>query len=63
MVRKIKVYERLVTRYLKYNRAKHKYVPQIILTGNWLEKAGFLSGDNIEVDVNNERIVITKLKV
>ena len=37
---------------------KLKLVPEIKLAGNWLEKAGFAYGDDIEVFVEQGKIVI-----
>ena len=39
-----------------------KLVSRISLAGVWLENAGFTVGDKVTVQVENDRIVISKLK-
>lgn len=39
-----------------------KLVSRISLAGAWLENAGFTVGDKVAVQVDNDRIVISKLK-
>lgn len=35
-------------------------VPTIILKGKWLEKAGFVAGDYVEVECEGDKITLTK---
>lgn len=35
-------------------------LPQILLQGKWLERAGYNAGDKITVDCQQGRLVITK---
>ena len=37
----------------------NKFVPEIILRGNWLEKIGFKEGDRVNVKCEKHRIIIT----
>ncbi|MCI8661908.1 MAG: type I toxin-antitoxin system SymE family toxin [Hungatella sp.] len=37
-----------------------KSPPQILLQGNWLEKAGFSAGDKITVKFQQRQLTITK---
>lgn len=39
-----------------------KFVPQIILRGNWLENAQFCIGDEVEVFVNKDFIQIQRVR-
>jgi bifunctional DNA-binding transcriptional regulator/antitoxin component of YhaV-PrlF toxin-antitoxin module len=48
MIRKLKIY------YNKNNK------PQIVLQGEWLEKAGYKVGDKIEVKIIKNKITIKK---
>jgi toxic protein SymE len=38
-----------------------KYVPWLNVNGLWLEQAGFMIGDRIQIDVSNNRLIIKKL--
>lgn len=53
-IRMMKVYYR--SRSLRYHR--YCQVPEIRLCGNWLEKAGFKTGDDIVVCLDKKRIEI-----
>lgn len=35
-------------------------VPTIELKGKWLEKAGFITGEYVEVEIDGDRIILTK---
>lgn len=35
--------------------------PKLILSGKWLEKAGFLPSSHIEVEIEEGRLIITAL--
>lgn len=43
-----------------YSHTKYIEVPAIILSGKWVEAAGFSISDNIIVEVEDNRLVITK---
>ncbi len=36
-----------------------KQVPQINLSGNWLQKAGFEVGQNVKIEVQENRLIIS----
>ena len=55
MTRKFKLQPQHVS--LKYRR--EKVVPKLILSGKWLETAGFLPNEIIYVKVEEGRLVIT----
>ena len=55
MTRKFKLQPQHVS--LKYRR--EKVVPKLILSGKWLETAGFLPNEIIYVEVEEGRLVIT----
>lgn len=40
-----------------------KTVPWLNINGLWLEDAGFKIGDQIQIDVSNNQLTITKLPV
>lgn len=41
---------------------KDKTVPKITMSGAWLEKAGFSTGDKVQVIVEENRIVLKRLQ-
>ena len=51
MARKLKVY---------YSSGSNEEVPTIILKGKWLEKAGFMIGDYVEVECDGDKITLVK---
>lgn len=55
MSRRLKVYYRS-----KRNTYGFSQRPQIILSGDWLERLGFAIGDMINLQCENGRIVISK---
>ena len=56
MTRKFKLQPQYVSR--KYTR-DIKIIPKLTLSGNWLQKAGFLPYEIINVKVEEGRLVIT----
>ncbi len=46
-------------RQLKYGE---KLVPQIQLSGNWLEEAGFTINDFVTIEVDQDQLIIKKIK-
>ena len=56
MTRKFKLQPQYVSR--KYTR-DIKIIPKLTLSGNWLQKAGFLPYEIIYVKVEEGRLVIT----
>lgn len=51
------------TRKLKvYGQSGYNYqdIPTIILKGKWLREAGFGIGDGVTVELNDEKIIVTK---
>jgi hypothetical protein len=52
--RKLKVY------YSYRSRAGRQPVPEVRLTGQWLEKSGFQIGDRVELTVKEGEIVIRR---
>ena len=47
--------------YGQSNGYNYKDVPTIVLKGKWLEEAGFNIGDNISVNNENEKIIISRI--
>lgn len=56
--RKLKVYGRI---FFCLKERTYKVKHQIILQGCWVEKAGFSFGDSINVEVLENKVVLTKL--
>lgn len=52
------------TRKLKiYDQSNgYKFVPTLMIKGDWVKEYGFNSGDYIEVKCENEKIIITKIE-
>lgn len=42
------------------NGKNYASIPQIILQGQWLKRAGFEIGDKIRVECQNGRLIISK---
>lgn len=42
-----------------FNRKPTRIVPKIMLCGNWLEDAGFKTGQRIKVICSNKQLIIT----
>jgi len=59
--RKLKVraghYDRLSTDRISYKRSPQ--VPFVLLKGHWLEQANFLIGQNINVEVRDNQLILT----
>lgn len=51
---------RTLTVYGKISKSD-KEIPQIRFEGQWLKALGFLAGDRIQLDCEENRIIITKL--
>lgn len=47
--------------YGQSNGYNYQDVPTIVLKGKWLEEAGFNIGDNISVNSENEKIIISRI--
>lgn len=60
--RKLKVYSQTRTSNSPgyFSPTKYSEVPAILLSGKWLEAAGFSIADRIKVSVENGKLVITK---
>jgi len=43
------------------SQRNYKFVPKIILSGQWLEAIGFSIGNQIEVEYSDEKIIVTKV--
>ena len=42
-------------------RWKKTYVtPKLTISGNWLNKAGFEVGEQVKIEVSNNKLIITK---
>lgn len=53
----------LTVNYIYQERTyEYKQVPSISLAGIWVQNAGFKIGDKVMVDVEENRIVISRLK-
>lgn len=53
--RKIKIQPRLILR--KYDRT---VVPEILLKGKWLAEMGFDAGQEVNVELHEEKLIITR---
>lgn len=60
---KIHALYRRGTIYLCRKADTSKNVPWLNVNGHWLEQAGFKIGDQIEIDVSRNRLVIKKLSI
>ncbi|XZF14359.1 SymE family type I addiction module toxin [Chitinophagaceae bacterium MMS25-I14] len=60
VVRRLKVYQRSYRKPLKEyaHVCQYGFLPEIRLNGKWLSKAGFTAGDNINVTILPETLVI-----
>ena len=54
MKRKLKIYEQSM------GGGNYTQVPAILLKGKWLEEAGFKCGEYVEVEVEGDKISLTK---
>jgi len=54
----VKIVKRKLKVYSQYQG--NKAVPTIIIKGEWVKTANFKEGDYVELDVSDEKIVITK---
>ena len=61
--RRAKVYEASVPRKKEgfYGATSYKTVPQIKLTGQWLEAIGFTPGAEMSIECSEGQLVITKV--
>lgn len=54
MKRKLKIYEQSM------GGGNYTQVPTVLLKGKWLEAAGFKCGEYVEVEVEGDKITLTK---
>ena len=47
--------------YAKALWKKPTHKPKLILSGDWLQKAGFEIGENVTITVNKNQLIITKI--
>ena len=52
---------KISSQYQKQIFKKPIFKPKLILSGDWLQKAGFTIGENVEVKVTNNQLIITKI--
>ncbi|WP_246073841.1 SymE family type I addiction module toxin [Fluviicola chungangensis] len=57
MKRKIKIQPRFIMR--KYDKT---IVPEILLKGKWLSEMGFLPGQEVKIELKENKLVITRLE-
>lgn len=55
--RKIKIQPKYILR--KYDRT---IVPEILLKGKWLEDCGFSAGQQVKIELNKNKLIITRLQ-
>lgn len=55
--RKIKIQPRFILR--KYDKT---VVPEILLKGKWLSEMGFLPGQEVKIELEENKLVITRLE-
>ncbi len=59
-LRRLKVYERIVSYNAGYMRNTVSRFPEIRLMGKWLADSGFMPGNTIQVSVEAGKLVITR---
>ena len=47
--------------YAKALWKKPTHKPKLILSGDWLQKAGFEIGESVTISVNKNQLIITKI--
>ena len=64
MKRFLKVYQKSVKKFSGFQNAptKIRLFPQIIIQGDYLNQFGFFPGDRIRVNLEQDKIIITKIK-
>lgn len=55
--------KRIIKSYNQSIGPNYTQVPTILLKGQWLRKAGFESGEYVEVQVDGDKITLTKTEV
>ena len=56
-IRKLKI----SSQYAKALWKKPTHKPKLILSGDWMQKAGFEIGENVTITVNKNQLIITKI--
>ncbi len=56
-LRKLKI----SSQYCKALWKKPTHKPKLILSGDWMKKAGFEIGENVTITVNKNQLIITKI--
>ena len=56
-LRKLKI----SSKYAKALWKKPAHKPKLILSGDWMQKAGFEIGESVTISVNKNQLIITKL--
>lgn len=56
-IRKLKI----SSQYCKALWKKPTHKPKLILSGDWMQKAGFEIGENVTITVNKNQLIITKI--
>lgn len=56
-LRKLKI----SSQYCKALWKKPTHKPKLILSGDWMQKAGFEIGENVTITVNKNQLIITKI--
>jgi toxic protein SymE len=56
-IRKLKI----SSQFCKAIWKKPTHKPKLILSGDWMQKAGFEIGENVTITVNKNQLIITKI--
>jgi toxic protein SymE len=56
-IRKLKI----SSQYAKALWKKPTHKPKLILSGDWLQRAGFEIGESVTISVNKNQLIITKI--
>ena len=52
---------KISSQYAKALWKKPTHKPKLILSGDWMQKAGFEIGENVTITVNKNQLIITKI--
>ena len=52
---------KISSQYAKALWKKPTHKPKLILSGDWMKKAGFDIGENVTITVNKNQLIITKI--
>jgi hypothetical protein len=62
-IRQVKLHSKLRVSERGWTGSSGKIVPWLTINGIWLEEAGFHAGDQVEIEVSNQQLIIKNLNV